>query len=100
MDDVSRISRMGVQDKLASLVGQAVVLDTEGHYVFLGQLSEINEHYLILKNADVHDLRDTNSTREVYVLESRLHGIRANRHRVLVRRDQVISVSLLSDVVE
>ncbi|GIS60633.1 MAG: hypothetical protein CM1200mP2_28580 [Planctomycetaceae bacterium] len=29
-----------------------------------------------------------------------MHGVRANRKKVLIRRDQVISISALDDVIE
>lgn len=83
-----------------SLVGRDVVLDVNGLYVYLGALVGRDLHYLVLENADVHDLRDTSTTREQYVLESRRHGISGNRRRVLVRRDEVVSISALEDVLE
>ena len=48
----------------------------------------------------VHDLRDTKTTRELYVLDSRRYGIRSNRDRVLVRLDEVVSQSALTDVIK
>jgi hypothetical protein len=82
------------------LTGREVVLDVVGQYVYLGTLSGHDERYLILNDADVHDLRDTATTRELYVLEARRHGVRANRRRVHVRREEVISLSALDDVIE
>ena len=55
---------------------------------------------LLLKNADVHDLRDSATTREVYIHDARVHGVQPNRKSVQVRLDQVVSVSLLDDVLE
>lgn len=75
-----------------------VVLDVNGMYVYLGTLTDWDEKYLTLEPADVHDLRDTATSRERYILESRLHGIRANRQRVHVRWDEVVSLSALADV--
>lgn len=82
------------------LIGREVVMDVVGQYVYLGTLIGHDAHYLVLQEADVHDLRDTATTRELYVLESRRHGIRANRRRVYVRREEVISISALDDVIE
>jgi hypothetical protein len=48
----------------------------------------------------VHDLRDTTTSRELYVLDARRHGVNPNRKRVLVRREEVVSLSLVDDVVE
>ena len=84
---------------LAELQGQLVVIDVEAPYVYTGTLAELDRQHLVLENADVHDLRDAGTTRELYVLETRMHGVRANRQKVLVRRDQVISISALDDVI-
>ncbi|MBX3438650.1 MAG: hypothetical protein KF861_14245 [Planctomycetaceae bacterium] len=85
---------------LDALVGQQVVLDVSSLYVYVGTLAAIDHRYLVLEEADVHDLRDTGTTREVYVLEAKRHGVSVNRRRVLVNRDEVVSLSALADVVE
>ncbi len=85
---------------LSELKGRVVVIDVEAPYVYTGTLAELDTHHLVLENADVHDLRDAGTTRELYVLETRTHGVRANRQKVLVRRDQVISISALDDVIQ
>jgi hypothetical protein len=80
-------------------IGQDVVIDVETQYVFLGRLAEIGSDWVVLKQADVHDLRDSKTTRELYVLDSRTDGIRVNRKRVKLPTDQIVSVSLLEDVI-
>jgi hypothetical protein len=85
---------------IQALLGREVVLDLASPFVILGTLSDADHRYLILTAADVHDLRDTATTREIYVLKSRRHGISANRQQVLVRRDEVVSLSALDDVIE
>lgn len=85
---------------LEALVGCTVVIDVEALFVYIGRLEGLESQYLVLADADVHDLRDTSTTRELYILETRQHGIRANRSRVLIRRDQVLSLSDLDDVIE
>jgi hypothetical protein len=87
-------------DPLDTLVGRAVVLDVASPYVFLGGFVAHTEHYFELADADVHDLRDTNTTRDLYVLDAKRHGINPNRRRVLVRRAEVVSLSALDDVLE
>ena len=89
-----------MQDALEQLEGSPVVLDVASRYVYLGTLRGRDQHYLILEEADVHDLRDSNTTRELYVLEAKRHGIHSNRKRVLVRIDEIVSLSSLDDVVE
>ena len=82
-----------------NLVNQKVVIDVSSQYVYLGTLVGHSEFYLRLDDADVHDLRDTATTRELYVLQSHQLGIRANRRQVWVRREQIVSVSALDDVI-
>lgn len=82
------------------LLGREVVIDVTSQYVFVGTLADQDEHYFILTNADVHDLRDTTSSREFYVLETKRLGTRANRRRAFVRREEVVSISALDDVIE
>ena len=85
---------------LETLKGQVVVIDVEAPYVYAGTLADFDAHHIVLENADVHDLRDAGTTRELYVLETRTHGVRANRQKVLVCREHVISISALDDVIE
>ena len=86
--------------ELQALKGQVVVIDVDAAYVYAGTLADFDPLHLVLENADVHDLRDAATTRELYVLETRLHGVRANRKNVLVRREQVVSISAVDDVIE
>uniref|UniRef100_A0A7C2P032 Uncharacterized protein n=1 Tax=Schlesneria paludicola TaxID=360056 RepID=A0A7C2P032_9PLAN len=83
-----------------ALVGQCLVLDLSSPYVVVGTLAEAGSLYVTLVDADVHDLRDSKTTRELYVLEARRHGVRCNRQRVSVSRSEIVSVSRLEDVVE
>lgn len=77
-----------------------VVIDVEAMFVYAGQLTDISEKTITLLNADVHDLRDSNTTRERYVLDTKIDGIRSNRKKVLISRSQILSISLLKDVME
>lgn len=83
----------------STLVGEWVVVDMSSPYVYLGRLMGETGGFLILDDADCHDLRDTSTTRERYVLDCRLHGIRPNRHRVWVRMGEIVGLSRLADVV-
>jgi small nuclear ribonucleoprotein (snRNP)-like protein len=85
---------------LEEFVGQKVVVDLQSPYVCIGTLKQFDNHYLELRNADLHDLRDTDTTRELYVADSRLTGIKRNRKRLLLVRTEVVAVALLDDVVD
>lgn len=85
---------------LEEFVGKKIVVDCQSHFVCLGLLKAFDEHFLDLRNADLHDLRDTDSSRENYVASSVATGIKRNRKRVLVNRREVVGLSLLDDVVD
>ena len=85
---------------MQEFIGKNVVVDLESMFVILGRLQEVRDKTLVLKSADVHDLRDSTTTREAYVRDARVHGIQPNRNRTLIRLEQVVSISLLDDVIE
>lgn len=92
MSDVSKF--------LQDLIGENVVLDLAAPFVYVGRLAGTDGSYLVLEEADAHDLRDSSTTRELYVLDCKRHGIGVNRTRVYVERSQIIGISKLSDVRE
>jgi hypothetical protein len=85
---------------LEELMGQKVVVDLGSPYVCLGTLVRADATFLELKNADLHDLRDTDTTRENYVAACCVTGIKRNRKRLLVTRAEIVAVARLEDVVE
>jgi hypothetical protein len=85
---------------LEELLGQVIVIDLRGPFVCLGTLRRVDEHFLEVTNADLHDLRDTQTTRENYVAASQATGIKRNRKRVLVVRGEVVAIARLDEVVD
>ena len=77
-----------------------VVVDTNSNFLYIGKLEDVGDHFLILRDADVHDRRESPSMNEKYIMEAKKFGVRCNRNRVHIRIDQVISISLLDDVIE
>lgn len=75
-----------------------VVLDFRSSYVCLGTLVSLDDEFLEVIDADLHDFRDSAATREVYVYDSARLGIRRNRSRVLVRRSDLIALTRFSDI--
>lgn len=80
------------------LLGQVVVLDVSSPYIIIGRLERCQGDWVVLREADVHDLRDTATSRETYLVNSRLHGVHANRRTAWVRLPEVVSLSRLEDV--
>jgi hypothetical protein len=85
---------------LSELIGEKVVIDLRSQYVAIGTLQRFDELFVELKNADMHDLRDTDTTRELYVVESKTTGIKRNRKRVFVVRAEMVAIARLDDVVD
>jgi hypothetical protein len=82
------------------IIGEIVVVDLSSSYVCLGTLKHVTADYLELRNADLHDLRDTDTTRETYVADSLVTGIKRNRKKLWLMRQDIVAVSRLKDVVE
>lgn len=85
---------------LDDLIDQKVVVDLRGEYVCLGTLKRSDDHFLELRNADLHDLRDTDTSRENYVAASVATGVKRNRKKVLLSRTEVVAISRMEDVVD
>lgn len=83
---------------LEELIGQRVVVDMRSPFVCLGRLLRVDADFLELKNADLHDLRDTDTSRENYVAASRMTGIKRNRRRVLVARADIVAVARFKEI--
>ena len=83
---------------LDEFLGEKVVIDLKSPFVCLGTLSRVEDHFLELKGADLHDLRDTDTSRENYVAASVMTGIKRNRKKVVLFRSDVVAISRLADV--
>jgi hypothetical protein len=81
-------------------LGAKVVVDLRSPFVCLGTLKRVDDHYLELRDADFHDLRDTETSRENYVADALASGIKRNRKRVLIARWEVAAVARLDEVVD
>lgn len=82
-----------------TMIGQVLVFDLAVPFVYVGRFIGEEHGFLVLEQADAHDLRDTNTTREKYILDVRHHGVRTNRRKVYLDPSQVVAFSRLEDVV-
>ena len=87
-----------MKEELEKYLKQKVVLDTSSAWVYIGILEELNDRCAVLSEADVHDSKDTPSSKEIYIWQSTTTGIKANRNRTYINLDYVVSFSLLDDV--
>lgn len=85
--------------QLQTLKDQLVVVDADGHMLYIGTLTRWGHDFLELTDADVHDNRAPDTTKEKYVHQARKLGHHANRTTVLVRLDKVFSLSRMEDVI-
>ena len=95
---------MGAEDIgdaiVAAYMEKEVVLDCRGPFVYLGRLTGADAFFFTLEDVDVHDMHDGHTPKEKYILDARSSGIKKNRKKVHVRRDVVVSLSLLEDVID
>ncbi|MCK5056964.1 MAG: hypothetical protein KAT34_09935 [Candidatus Aminicenantes bacterium] len=87
-----------MKEALKKYLKQKIVIDTRSSWVYLGLLERVLEGAVELSDVDVHENRDTSTTKEVYVLESSKAGVIPNRNKVYINLDYIVSFSLLSDV--
>jgi small nuclear ribonucleoprotein (snRNP)-like protein len=85
--------------RLRELIGEQVILDVKAPVLYIGTLAGFDGQVVVLEEADVHFYSDSQTTIELYLLETRKNGIRPNRSVVYVMRDEVCSVSRLEDVI-
>lgn len=90
----------GEQVMLEGLIGEIVVVDLRSPYVCLGKLTKVSADILELRDADMHDLRDTETSRENYIAASHDTGIKRNRKKMWLMRAEVVAISRLKDVVD
>jgi small nuclear ribonucleoprotein (snRNP)-like protein len=79
-------------------LGQVVVVDTDSSFVYLGTLKAVKEQFIVLADVDVHDTRETTSTKEQYVMDTKRFGVKPSRREVNVRTTQIVSLSRLDDI--
>ncbi len=87
-----------MDEQLESLAGKIVVLDTDTRWLYVGTLSKVDKKHLVLENVDAHDLTETSSTREEYLVDMKTNGILPNRKQVIVNKEKLVGVSLLEDI--
>ncbi|MBA7570481.1 hypothetical protein ES708_12233 [subsurface metagenome] len=85
---------------LKEYLNKAVVLDMDSHWFYIGTLKAIEEDCYLMENVDAHDLRETTTSRDNYLIGVKTHGLVINRKVVKVRKEKVIGISKLEDILE
>ena len=86
--------------ELQEYTGNEVVIDTKSTYIYLGTLTEEGAEYIVLSDVDVHDHTESTISKELYIIEALKYGIKVNRKRAKVLKRDIISISMLEDVVK
>ncbi len=89
-----------MSSELQGFIGKEVVIDTKSQYIYIGILEEEGELFLSLKDVDVHDHTESTASKELYLIEALKYGVKVNRRCAKVVRKDIISISLLGDIVE
>ena len=95
MDDASNLEL-----ELAPLLGEQVIIDVKGSYIYLGTLAKVGREVIVLRDADVHYCGDSQTTTELYAMEAKKNGLRVNRKSVYVVRSEVLSLARVEDIIE
>jgi hypothetical protein len=88
-----------VVQRLAGWIGEIVVIDCSHPYVAIGTLRQVGEDFLELVDADMHDLRDSTTSRENYLVKVVRHGLFPNRQMLVFRMEHVVGISPLAEVI-
>ncbi len=89
---------MSDQDWLASYRDQIVCVDLKDGFVLYGTLQAYDDQALSFIQADFHDPREANSSKDVYALETQNIGVRVNRKQCQIPRANMIAICLLSEL--
>jgi hypothetical protein len=80
------------------LHGITVVVDTQGPRVWVGRCDDIDSDSVVLLDADVHEEGSGGASKQDWVRQAALYGVWKKHDRVVLPRDEVVSVVRLGDV--
>ena len=85
------------QDK-SELHGITVVVDTNSDAVYVGRCDDMDDHQMILLDADVHRSEGSDQSKEDWVQRAAEYGIWKKFDRLVIPRSDVVSVRRLGDL--
>ncbi len=89
-----------MKKELKKFLNQKIVVDTKTSWMYIGTLEKLTDHCVLLKDVDAHDNADTPTSKEIYLLKSKINDIVPNRNCVFINLDHVVSFSPLEDIRE
>jgi len=87
-----------MKEDLEKFIKKKIVIDTRSSWIYIGTLNNVRNDTIELTDVDVHDSKDTHTTKEIYLIDSRKTGIKSNRDSVHINIDYIVSFSPLKDV--
>lgn len=85
-------------DWLQNYLNDRVVVEIGDGFTVFGTLIAVGDDHIELRDADLHNQLEANSTREVYAYEIKQIGIRPNRASIAIPRQRLIAISLIEDI--
>ena len=82
----------------SELHGITVVVDTDGAEVFVGRCDDMDEHQILLVDADVHREGEEGRSKEEYLRHAASFGVWKKHDRVRIDRRVVTSVRRLGEL--
>jgi len=80
--------------------GHVVVIDTDSDWIYLGTLSHISDGmFVVLNDVDAFATQETTLTRHEYLIKVKHDGLVPNRRSVRVRKERIVAISLLDDII-
>ncbi len=87
-----------MKNDLEKYLKQQLLVDTRSSFLYIGILEAVTEHCAVLSQVDVHDSKETITTKELYAIQSKTTGVKINRELVYINLDHVVSFSPLDAV--
>jgi len=85
---------------MEKLIGEVVVVDTSTELLYMGRLSAVSEHWVEIAGVDIVDLGEVKIPRELILIEKKRDGLKPSRGSVMLSARCVVSVSVLSQILD
>jgi len=82
------------------LISKRVVFDTDGNWIYIGTLVDVDNQYYYLSDADAFDTSQVNITKHEYLIRVKKDGLVVNRKNIIIPKNKVFAITMLEDVVE
>lgn len=80
------------------LHGITVVVDTDGEEIYVGRCDDMDDHQLILLDADVHRDGTDGQSKDDYLSRAALYGVFPKHRRLVIPRARVTAVRRLGEI--